>query len=330
MQTSQIFPVYDTTTQGLNGQPPKTTTQAEHIANILNEFRKLGIDTTNVTTAAQMEAIAGVLAKQRPYFRIRTSVRAARNANETPGVWENWDGIKGVETYGQDVGDSYALAGAADGTQAQPAAPLTNGHAATAPAQAPAAQAAKPAPAARPAPAPAAKPAAAPKPAPAAAKAPPPPPAAPVATAAPTPDELDIDQQDTASLVQLANAKNPAAQRRLSLLATEAGYEKDLVDAAQTWEKVAEMINSPITGEAAPEDQPTEGAEGDADVFLPKETEIYGYFPVDKKTGAVAQAKVEVKILAVNPDARTVDLQNMENKRIKYTGISFGDLTSAD
>lgn len=54
---------------------------ADHIATILNEFRKLGVDTKNVT-ASTMEAVAAALKAAKPYTKFRTWVGKPQEAEE--------------------------------------------------------------------------------------------------------------------------------------------------------------------------------------------------------------------------------------------------------
>lgn len=315
--TSIIIGCYDITG---SGNPPKVTPQAEQIADVMNEMRKLGADTSTITSAAGLEAMATGLAKTMPYFRFSTSLRKARTPQETDGTWENWNGIKGVEEFAASQGD-HALAGATDASSAPAPAPSANG--ATRPVAAkPASASPKPVAAKPTAPAPAAKPVApavkAPKPAPV----PPPPPEPEPEPVAEEETALDPDQGDITTLVELANNKNAAAQKQLKAMALAAGVEEGVVDAAETWQDVANLI-VPTSEEAAGEEVEEAG-----DVFLPKVTEVYGYCPVDKSGNKMK--KVEVQVTAVNEEKQTVDLKNMENKKSIYKGIPFGDLESAD
>lgn len=94
LQTSLMEPMCQTKTQD-----GKVTTVEEHVANVLNELRKLGADTSTATNGHDLEKICADLVEFKPYFKFATSVRKARKANQADGVWENWYGIKGLEDF---------------------------------------------------------------------------------------------------------------------------------------------------------------------------------------------------------------------------------------
>lgn len=91
--TSIMIAVCDTTTQG-----GKVTTVEQHVAQILNEMRKLGAETAGAG-AADMEGIAASLKDAQPFFRFSTSERKDQTSGDVTGVWENWNGNKGLENY---------------------------------------------------------------------------------------------------------------------------------------------------------------------------------------------------------------------------------------
>lgn len=93
LTTSIMFPVCDKkTSKGVKGQ-------AEFIAEILNEMRKLGADTSSCASADDMENLAKVLEQEQPYFKVRTSQSAPTVEYPNPRIWENWDGTEGLENY---------------------------------------------------------------------------------------------------------------------------------------------------------------------------------------------------------------------------------------
>lgn len=93
LHTSVMIPVCDTTSQA-----GKTTTTEEYVARILNEMRKLGAETAGAG-AAQLEQIAAALQEAGPYFNFSTSVRKAMQEGQADGVWENWNGRRGLDDY---------------------------------------------------------------------------------------------------------------------------------------------------------------------------------------------------------------------------------------
>lgn len=99
------------------GKTPKST--RENALWVQNELRKLGGDGFD---ASDLEVAAATLEKTKPYFRFSTDKSEAQDRIDPKtkkvikgeeGVWENWNGIKGLEGYkapvnGQAVQDSSA------------------------------------------------------------------------------------------------------------------------------------------------------------------------------------------------------------------------------
>lgn len=332
LTSSQIFPCYDTTSGD-----GKVTPAGENLARIMNEFRKLGADTSTFGSAAHLEATAKALTNAKPYFRFSTSLREGRIDPKTgkkgeDGVWENWNGIKGVEDFAAHAknGQASGVSGAATAAPAaavKPQAstkPSANGPSPASPKAAPA-KAGKPA-------------AKAPAPAPEPEPAEPEPTQEEAAAASDEAGETDINDQDIPTLLALANDNNGAAQRKLMDIATSVGVDEETAKAAQTWDDLVALIEEVApsgdgSGEPSEEGSDEGGSEeqqADEEPFLPKIAEIYGYHPIDPKTKKASAKKVEVVIIAVDEDARTVNLKNNENKKTIYKDVSFDDLVSAD
>ena len=89
------------------GNPPKVTTQEEYCDKIMQEIGKL--TSPEFIADASFEQIPDMLEsikEAKPYFNFSTSVKAEskeKNADGTPkypaGVWENWNGNRGLESY---------------------------------------------------------------------------------------------------------------------------------------------------------------------------------------------------------------------------------------
>ena len=92
--TTSIFrPVYDTKTQG-----GKETSEAEHIAWIENEMKKLGADGAGeASDGDDLEAMAEALSEAQPHFSFTTTQSEPSKEWPNPRVWENWYGF--VEDY---------------------------------------------------------------------------------------------------------------------------------------------------------------------------------------------------------------------------------------
>lgn len=74
--------------------------QDESVAEVMNELRKLGGDTSGIKDANGLESLASAIAKARPFTRFDTSVREPRpNTQDKPGTWENWRGSQGLEDF---------------------------------------------------------------------------------------------------------------------------------------------------------------------------------------------------------------------------------------
>lgn len=293
LQTSIMEAVCDTTKQD-----GTVITQEEHVENILNEMRKLaGPEFTEGATGADLETLAEQLKEAGPYFRFSTSRRAPRpGTQDTEGVWENWYGCKGLEDYVPPEGGTDAVE---DNTPPARPAPKTNGVAAKPPAKSPA--------------------------------------GGKVATKAkqpkPEPEPEFNEEQDLASLAEAADGGDEAATDRLTELALAAGAEQDAIDAAASWGEVVEMIEQGGAGAAGEDeggaaDTGEEGEEG-AD-WEPQPEEVYLYTPLDPKTKKPAKKPVEVEVESVNKKKRTVNLKNIANPKLKYPGVAWDNLESAD
>ena len=100
-QTSIIEPCCDTPDAG-----GKRKTLEDRIAFILNEMRKLGLDTSEAT-AEQLENMAEVLKTSKPYFRLRTwkgdKQTTGPYAGKEPRVNEVWGGEVDMEALAEAV-----------------------------------------------------------------------------------------------------------------------------------------------------------------------------------------------------------------------------------
>jgi hypothetical protein len=97
LRTQIMIPVCDTKTQA-----GKETSVEDHIANILNEMRKLGLETEDAELE-NMEEMASDLKEAAPYFRFSTTQSAATAQFPNPRVWENWNGV--LEDYEPEDND---------------------------------------------------------------------------------------------------------------------------------------------------------------------------------------------------------------------------------
>lgn len=318
LQTSITLPCCET-----KNQKGEVTSLEDNIAAVLNEFRKLGVDTTNFT-ANDLEATAEVLKTQSLgsspiYFRFSTSQSAPTPAFPNPRVWQNWHGIKGLEDFQPDT------EGAVDDGGAKTAAPVSPPVAPK-----PTAAAPKPTTPAKPATAPTkpaaaavpAKPAAAPaKPA---AKKPEPPKAPEPPPAAVPSDEFG----ELTDLVGLADAGDDDAQTKLANAAREAGITDDQMKAADSWAAVAQLITGAQGGEAPAEEPAAEApAEGGEAEWKPAVEEVYGFEP--PLPGGKKGKKIEVEITAVDEATKTCSMKSLDDPKKTWTKQGWDKLQSA-
>lgn len=133
---------------------------------------------------------------------------------------------------------------------------------------------------------------------------------------------------DLGKLATLADKGDKAAMKKLKELAIEAGAEEEVIDNAANWGEVKEMIENPAGGgkeggsEAPTEEAPAEGE------WTPAVEEVYKYAPMNPKTKKAGKA-IEVEVTAVDEAKKTVDLAQLDNKKITYKKVPFDKLESA-
>lgn len=284
--TKLFEPLYDT--------PDRTRkTFDDHMAQVLNELRKLGLNTASLRWE-QLEQGMQALVQAAPYFKFRTYQMPPRpGETREPMVNHAWEGeIRDYQPDGDDgVNDQSS------GPQAQPPAPAT----------APATQARRPAastngttngPAAKATPQARTGKSQAPQPTPQAGDG----------------QEAFDEFGDVDSLVAAANRNEVEAQDRLKEMAMKAGASDQEIIDAPDWETVGKMAmaGQDDTGEGGPEVGTT--------VF---------YRPVNPRTNKPDKRRVECQIIKVDADSRTVDLKSMVDAKTKYTGVPVDQLETA-
>jgi hypothetical protein len=89
-----------------NRKTPKTAD--DQVADMLNEIRKLGGDTSEIGSEDDIKSICAALAEAKVYFRFSTTETPGVGTNPKTGkpyeprTWENWHGGKGLENYQAD------------------------------------------------------------------------------------------------------------------------------------------------------------------------------------------------------------------------------------
>lgn len=290
LQTSIMIPVCDV---------PGTGTRAgvsmdENIAQIMNEYRKLGFDTTN-SSLETLEDDAALIQESAPYFRFSTSWGKDRvtGKEDRSKVWENWYGSKGLETY-VDPGDG----GVEDNTAQTPpkaaAAPTRNGtHTA--------------------------------------AKANPAPVRAMVTVPEPQyRDDQDVDSLAARADAGDDEAIRDLTAMAESVLLDPAALKK--FHDAPTYAAGVKLMKSPAAqpakaataGKKGPAPKPIPAPEpepADDEWAGPNEGELY-----DVRIG---KAVIEGLVKAVDPDARTMDVMNTKTKKI-VSGVSWDAIATGE
>lgn len=131
-----------------------------------------------------------------------------------------------------------------------------------------------------------------------------------VAAPAPAP-EPEEEAEDLDALAEAADANDGtddcvAAGTRLMELALAAGCEEEAVSGAESWAQVVEWIRAGEEG--------GEAAEPEAEPWKPVKGNNVYYRAINKATGR--KAKFQCEIVKVDSRKKTMDLQNLDNKRL--------------
>lgn len=293
MTTSIMRPMCET-----KNSEGKITPQDANVAEAMNEFRKLGVETAQVQTGADLEVLAAAADQAVPPIRtwFSTSERVPRpGTNDKPGVWENWNGSKGLEDW---TPPEDAAAGVVDETRTPESvgAVATNGHHSTA-----------------------TRPVAA---------------AGPASLTQPGAysDEGSINAADVDALVEKAESGDNDAANDINDMAKKLGVFDQTKD-LQTWAEAGEVIKAALTGDVDPTASTDEAqAEDSPPPAKPDPTlnSTYKYKPMVKGPGGrQVQAKkaADVQVLKVDKAKRTVDLKNLSDpKAAVIKGVSWDSL----
>lgn len=276
----------------------------DHYAWVLNELRKLGVDSETMDPDNIQEELKA-LSESQPTFSFRTwkgkKQTTGQYANQEPRTQHQWNGLTELGEEGSsDNGVVEGDEGGVDVVEEEDVLPP--------PRKAP--------PKAAPAPAPAPAPKAGGKGAgkPPVKKAPP---KAPEPEPEPEPESGDVDVN---TLVEQCGSDDPeeasAAQDQLTQMAVAAGYSQEDVDNASGWDVVGEMASS-----APPSDEEEATAE-----WEPQTEEVYAFYPVDPKTKRKSVKPVQCEVIDVDAKSKTVTLKNLVNTAVSYKKVSWEDL----
>lgn len=327
----------------------------DHMAYVLNQLRKLGLSTEDITaTDEEFNSQLATLKESAPFFRFRTWQGPKSDQYPNPRVNHTWEGTQGLEDYtppdeGSPVEDDATgpaapserlkgngsatrqPAGSSSTASSSPGRPTeatptktrqtargTHSNSSTGlPGGKPVAPSARPATlfAGSPSGKSAAKPVAPP-------------------AAEPTDEFSDLD-----SLAEKADAEDKQAQKSLEVMATEAGVPKDAVKKARSWADVAALIAA--AGQLGDEEEEEEGTEvedeeevtegtGEAspdDSDDEEEDEWDGPVVGDMYSYRVGKKLVDVEVLEVNATRQTVTVKNYsEPKGPPIKGVKWSQL----
>ena len=222
---------------------------------------------TRTLAVDNLETVAAMLAKAQPHFRFRTWKGKKQLTGPYAGQEPRLNHDWGGLVEVQE--DTEPGDGVADHTTSPPPAPKPNG-------KPPTALGGKPVP----------TPAPEPKPEPAAEY---------------------TDQGDVDSLLERANGGDEDAVAELVRLAVAAGHEESAVEAAESWEAVAEMVKG---GSGQQEGGIVVGA-------------VVTYTPTNPKTKKPGKA-VRCEVTAIDGDTAT--LKNLEDGKTQYKAVPLGSL----
>lgn len=287
------------------GEGDRAKTLEDAVAEVQNELKKLGADPSSLEDTDSWEATVKQLAEDGPYFYFSTreSPETLWDTGPNKGqvkykarVWESWRGIKGLEDFTPESGGTGSGMEQAATSQSQPQA-------------APAPKQSTPQPPPKTQAAPAKQP-----PITHAAKSPPP----PVVTADEYRDDADLD-----SLAERADGGDDDAITAMTEAAEKAGVTEEQIAAVSSWKEVVEIIKGGSSGG---------GQEAGGEEVPFAVDEIYKYHARDAKGQVLKDPKTkkplnpeEVVIVAVDADARTVDLKFNKTKKI-VKGVPFDDV----
>lgn len=148
---------------------------------------------------------------------------------------------------------------------------------------------------------------------------------------APDTEEGFTDQGDLDSLAALADNDDEDAKDRLSEMAEAQGYTEDQIRTAPSWTTLVESMKAgddPTTVEWATEEG--EEASQEEDDGTPKVGNVYKFFAIDPKTKKRSKEATEIEVTAVSEEKQTVSAKSTSDSKLKYTGIKWSALQSAD
>lgn len=304
LRTSIMEPLCET-----SGRSRETV--EDHMTWILNELRKLGVETDGVEYS-DLEAIVAALKEQQPYFRFRTwkgqKQTTGKYAGQEPRTQHTWNGVCDYEDDNTDPGAAVEEDEGSTPPPLKPAKTIKgegpNGQSAKAPTTTTknvsydtALQNAKSAGSIRKA-------------------------SSFVEDEEETSTEAEDgfnEFEDLDNLISLAEAGDDNAQQKLRDMAEAAGATDEDIDAADDWQAVADFVTKMQTAESSVEEDSVEK-------YTPQVGEVVSYRPTDPKTKKPSTKAVECEVIEVKAKARLVKLRNLANSKLTYEGVRWDTL----
>ncbi len=134
-------------------------------------------------------------------------------------------------------------------------------------------------------------------------------------------------------LVEKAVQDDAEAQTRLRAIASAAGVSEELIDGTQTWQELMDLIvnangSSPDGADHIDEEMAAKATAEESPQWSPQVGQMYKHqviSPVTKKPMVGKDKKplrpVDVEVMAVNSENKTVDLRNVTDQKVMYKGV---------
>lgn len=272
--------------------PNKTRkTFDEHYAWVLNELRKLGVE-TNELSSDDLESTITMLKESAPFFTFRTWAGKPTKQFPNPQTFHQWGGsCDAPEGYdgGDAVVEESADEEAAEATEEEeveeeksaPKKTVVKGKVVTKPKKEEVEE---------------------------------------------EPGDTEESVDDLDALAEQADGGDEDAQKALQAAATEAGIEEDAIAAVETWAELVGMINESTQGDGGGEEEAAEEEAAEEETADPAKEEVHGYCPLDPKTKKPVKKPVECEVIKVDKKLKTVDLKNLDNPKTIYKGVKWDKL----
>jgi hypothetical protein len=126
----------------------------------------------------------------------------------------------------------------------------------------------------------------------------------------------DLSQVALEDVTKAASQGDTEAGQEMTRRALEAGISQEDADATKSWEELAQLIEA--AGSSADSEPAQEYAWAKDDVAM--------YSPLDPKTKKKVAKAIECEVMSSDPKSKTVQLRNLDNKKLTYKAVPWADL----